>query len=102
MYDTGYTQWYKFDTQLSYYGKDTVYGKYDLYNYYYNGVNVRYVMYAGTEQQWVSDNYSTRWYYQDPVYTYYYYKDEEKEATDSCPSGDNISNVVEWVQYRSK
>ena len=43
----------------------------------------------------------TRWYYQDPVYTYYYYKDEDKEST-TIPNGDNISNVQEWVQYRVK
>ena len=27
-----------------------------------------------TTQQWVSDNYGTRWYYQEPIYTYYYWK----------------------------
>lgn len=45
--------------------------------------------------------YGTRWYYQEPVYTYYFYKDENKESTTS-PSGSNISNVQEWVQYREK
>lgn len=26
------------------------------------------------ESKWVSDNYGTRWYYQEPIYTYYYWK----------------------------
>ena len=46
-------------------------------------------------------HYGTRWYFQDPVYTYYYYKDVNKESS-SKPSGSNISNVKEWVRYRSK
>ena len=54
-----------------------------------------------TTQEWVSDNYGTRWYYQDPVYTYYYYRDLSKEST-SYPAGNDISNVQEWVQYREK
>ena len=62
---------------------------------------------CGAQNMWVPDgsyttnNYATRWYYQEPVYTYYFYKDENKESTTS-PSGSNISNVQEWVQYREK
>lgn len=40
----------------------------------------------------------TEWRYQDPVYTYYYYKDENKESSTN-PTGENISNVQEWVKY---
>ncbi|MBQ8399986.1 MAG: InlB B-repeat-containing protein [Clostridia bacterium] len=48
-------------------------------------------------------HYGTRWYYQDPVYTYYFYRDVNKETTSSNPAGqDNVSNVVEYVQYRAK
>lgn len=44
---------------------------------------------AYTTQQWVSDNYGTRWYYQDPVYTYYYWKWNDWSAwSDSPVSGD--------------
>lgn len=59
---------------------------------------------CGAKNMWVPDyeydanNYSTRWYYQEPVYTYYFYKDEDKESA-TYPSGDNISNIQEWVQY---
>lgn len=62
---------------------------------------------CGATGMWIPDggydvnNYGTRWYYQDPVYTYYYYKTESKEST-SYPSGDNISNIQEYVQYRVK
>lgn len=62
---------------------------------------------CGANHMWLPDgtyttnNYSTRWYYQEPVYTYYYSKAENKEATEE-PSGDNISNVQEYVQYRLK
>lgn len=45
--------------------------------------------------------YSTRWYYQEPVYTYYYYQDKSEEGT-SKPSGSDYSNVETWVQYREK
>lgn len=45
----------------------------------------------------------TEWRYQDPVYTYYYYKDEAKETTSGDPTGQtNVSNVVKYVQYRAK
>lgn len=49
-----------------------------------------------------SPNYATCWYYQEPVYTYYFYKVESKTST-SNPSGQyGVSNVQEWVQYRMK
>lgn len=53
------------------------------------------------DRTYTVDNYATRWYYQEPVYTYYYYKDTEKESS-TYPSGDNISNIQEWVQYVAK
>lgn len=74
-----------------------------FYKYYYNGVNYKWYFKCSpyTTQQWVSDNYGTRWYYQEPVYTYYFYQDQQKEST-SYPTGSDISNIVEWVQYRAK
>lgn len=89
---------YIFDSQLETNGTS---GGYTKGKYWYNGSNYISVYYLGTEQQWLSDNYGTRWYYQDPVYTYYYYKDENKESS-SYPSGSDISNIQEWVMYREK
>lgn len=37
-------------------------------------------------------NYDTRWYYQEPVYTYYFYKDTQMESATS-PTGSDISNI---------
>ena len=37
----------------------------------------------------------------DKVYTYYFKKTENKEST-TYPTGENISNIVEWVKYRAK
>ena len=54
-----------------------------------------------TTRVWVSDNYGTRWYYKDPIYTYYFKKTTNKESS-SYPSGSNISNIKEYVQYRTK
>lgn len=60
-----------------------------------------------------ADNYSvsrefqrninrTEWRYQDPIYTNYYYKDSQKEAS-SDPSGQkDVSNIVKYVKYREK
>lgn len=62
---------------------------------------------CGAKHMWIpngtytTNNYSTRWYYQDPVYTYYYSKTENKEAS-AYPNGSNISNIKEYVQYRVK
>lgn len=63
---------------------------------------------CGATNQWhldytyTTDNYATRWYYQEPVYTYYYYKDDNKESASNPTGQSNISNVQEWVQYRVK
>ena len=50
-----------------------------------------------------SNTYTTYYRYRDRslVYTYYFYKTESKEAT-TAPTGENISNVQEWVKYRAK
>lgn len=56
-----------------------------------------------TTKEVISTNYKTQYRYRDRnlIYTYYFYKDENKESA-TAPSGDNISNVQEWVQYRVK
>ena len=53
------------------------------------------------ETNYNDPKYGTRWYYQEPVYTYYYYKDVSEEST-TRPSGDEYSNIQTWVKYRAK
>ena len=64
---------------------------------------------CGATNQWHLDytydspNYATRWYYQEPIYTYYYSKQTDNIPAESDPTGQtNVSNVVKWVQYRAK
>lgn len=101
------------DSELSKTGTTYKYNGYTIVQYkmwHTNNTKYRYVYacYAGEapyeykSQKWVSDNYGTRWYYQEPVYTYYYYRDLSKEATSDPTGQSNVSNVVKWVQYRAK
>lgn len=63
---------------------------------------------CGNDHMWLPDGeydvpqYGTRWIYQEPVYTYYFERSTDKESN-SNPSGNpNVSNVKEYVRYRSK
>ncbi len=73
------------------------------YKYWMGNTYDTYWYLSETDETNYNDpRYSTRWYYQEPVYTYYFYRDVSKEST-SDPSGqNNVSNVVKWVKYRSK
>lgn len=60
-------------------------------------------------EEWVSSGYTdtwTEWRYRDrsKVYTYYFKRNLSKEAATypTAPSGCDISNIQEWVQYRAK
>lgn len=63
---------------------------------------------VGTDHLWLYDgeydvaNYSTRWYYQEPVYTYYFKKTETKESSTEVKASDSISNVKKYVKYVNK
>lgn len=46
--------------------------------------------------------YGTRWYYQEPVYTYYYKKTEAKKSSTEVKASDSISNVQKYVKYINK
>lgn len=97
--------------------------KYDVYlTYYPTTTGQRPVDYSGGKFRWWNGNnwaavyfeneydennpdspiYSTRWYYQEPIYTYYFYRDVDKEETTDPTGQSNVSNVQEWVQYRAK
>lgn len=101
------------DSELTKTGTTYSYNGYTIVQYkmwHTNNTKYRYVYacyageapYAYKTQQWVSDNYGTRWYYQEPVYTYYYYRDLSNEATSDPTGQSNVSGVVKWVQYRAK
>lgn len=51
---------------------------------------------------YVVENKADRWYYQEPVYTYYYYRDLSKEASTDPTEQQNVSNIQKWVQYTVK
>ena len=72
------------------------------YKYWHSSTNWWVVYFKETRQQKVSDNYGTRWYYQEPIYTYYYFKDTELESTADPTGQDDVSNVVKWVKYINK
>lgn len=52
--------------------------------------------------EWTDVQYGTRWYYQEPVYTYYYKKTEAKESPTEVKASDSISNVQKYVKYINK
>ena len=74
------------------------------YMWWYSGSNWvgMYECSPYTTQEWVSDNYGTRWYYQEPVYTYYYYRYVERESAEKIEPSETVSSVVHWVKYISK
>lgn len=99
---------YDFDYELTMTGAT---GSTTGYKYYYsaangNTVSGKYITVwkasPFTTQEWVSDNYGTRWYYQEPVYTYYYYRDVDKESLTDPTGQSNVSNIVKYVKYQEK
>lgn len=96
---------YRFDYQLTIPASDNP----RYYAYYYTAPNgntkqgkYKSVLFSGTEQVKVSDNYGTRWYYQEPVYTYYYYRDVSKTGASNPTGQTNVSNIQHLVRYRAK
>lgn len=86
---------YRLDcTDSNWNGLGARYGK-----YYYNGFDCPYWFNEWSEY-W--ETKGTRWYYQEPVYTYYFYRDVNKEATSDPTGAANVSNIKKWVQYREK
>ena len=63
---------------------------------------------CGIQAYWYIDNTSsavdhgTRWYYQEPIYTYYYSK-EHRKVSSTDPSGSkDVSEILKYVKYRAK
>ena len=76
-----------------------------------SGSSLGYVGSDGGDRRWVRADYAgnrfvdktftrTTYRYQEPIYTYYYYRDLSKEATSDPTGQSNVSNVVKWVRYR--
>lgn len=93
-----------FDSALPKDGSVGGYTKYKWSNHHGTG----YYMYVYaddpyTTQEVVSYNYKTQYRYRDRslIYTYYFYRTENLEMS-SYPSGNDISNVQEWVCYIPK
>lgn len=81
------------------------------------GTSIRVESGGNYKNRWVKANYEgnrdvdktftrsvnrTEWRYQEPVYTYYFYKDEAKESTTNPTGQTGVSNVVKYVKYREK
>ncbi len=126
-YETGRTHYYRYyryanasgssgsyESSATYYNYQywdltyplTIASSYNGFRYYHdapngNTVSGKYytVWYS---HEWDDVYYGTRWYYQEPVYTYYYYRDVSKESTTDPTGQSNVSNIVKWVQYREK
>ena len=98
-YDAGKVHFITIDYELAYKGDSSLDGK--PYYGYYDAGSCKDIWYKNGTYITKTYTYGTRWYYQEPVYTYYFYKDENKESSTE-PTGENISNVLEWVQYRPK
>ena len=63
---------------------------------------------CGAKDAWYEDGdyydikYGTHWYYQDPIYTDYYYRDTNQESSEDPSGQENVSNVTKYVKYRVK
>ena len=99
-YGRNYYQ-YDLDSQLTQAGTQGNYSR--GYRYYYSSNYITVWPCADfTSSVWVSDNWATRWYYQEPIYTYYFYRDVNKEAWSDPSSQKDVSNVIKYVKYRVK
>lgn len=54
------------------------------------------------EYEWDDIQRGTRWYYQEPVYTYYYYRYLDKESSSQITPSSTVSGIVHWVKYVPK
>ena len=96
-----YTNYESVDLTYQLTDKGTMGNNAQGYRWYYNGgTSVYRTMWL--EYEWDDIQKGTRWYYQEPVYTYYYYRDINKESTSDPTGQSNVSNIVKYVKYRAK
>ena len=60
------------------------------------GSTMWYLDYEGDDPVYT---YKTLYHYQEPIYTYYFSKTENKEATSDPTGGEGVSNVKKYVKY---
>ena len=81
---------------IAYYN-GTIFYRWDGNNWYYCWFDHEY---SATDYN--KPLYSTHWKYRDPIYTYYFYRDVDKEATTDPTGQENVSNIQKWVKYIEK
>lgn len=100
--------YYTTDSELQYGGESTSSGVTVSWYKMWNGSKYFAVYKCGTGYNTggtyvtYTHTYGTRWYYQEPVYTYYYKKTEAKESSTEVKASDSISNVQKYVKYINK
>lgn len=100
--------YYTTDSELQYGGESTSSGVTVSWYKMWNGSKYFAVYKCGTGYNTggtyvtYTHTYGTRWYYQEPVYTYYYKKTEPKESPTEVKASDSISNVQKYVKYINK
>lgn len=93
---------YYFDFTSPLTTKGNSYSGHQSYKYYHNDKGNYYLVWFLKE--WDDVKKATRWYYQEPVYTYYFTKTEQKTSSteikpEDATGTDVISNVQKKVRY---
>ncbi len=84
----------QFGTSIGYVGSDTATTIWVRADYEYN---------RDVDKTFTRSVNRTEWRYQEPIYTYYFYRDLTNQEAAFDPTGkENVSNVVRYVQYRDK
>ncbi len=81
---------------IAYYN-GTIFYRWEGNNWYYCWFDHEY-----STTDYNKPQYSTRWKYRNPIYTYYFYRDLDKEAISDPTGQENVSNVQKWVKYIEK
>lgn len=97
-WDAGQVHLIKLTYQLEYKGTSSESSKKPYYGYYKLD-GCPNIWYQCATFETYENTYGTRWYYQEPIYTYYFYRMENKESAIEVAASDTVSNVQKWVKY---
>ena len=92
-------EWFNYELPASSWGSPLKYNGTD--NWRNRWVPANYSGNSAVSKTFTRDVNRTEWRYQDPVYTYYFYRDANEEST-TRPSGSEYSNIQTWIHYRAK